>query len=76
MLRGSLNAAEFAGRHAHGRAEGPGESAVVIETTFQRDLGDRSVGFAQPTRGHLQTCSGDELARGEIEEPADEPGQL
>ena len=44
-----LKTAELAGGHAHGRAEGPAESAVVIEAAFLGDVGYGTIGFAQET---------------------------
>ena len=69
-----MNATEFAGGHSHGRAKGPGKSAVVIETALLRDVGHRAVGFAQEARGNLQTCPGDELT-GRPTYPPDSPSE-
>ena len=64
-----------AGGYPHGGVKGSAEGAVIVKAALMGDFGDAQAGLAQEPRGSGQAGLGEELAGGEVEEPADESGE-
>ena len=57
----------FQGRDSHLDAEGFGEVALVVESTFEGDGADRFVRFLQTAAGHEEAHFANVVARAHVE---------